>query len=230
MGYDADQDRAYTDLSNSYVAYEAMRITEHLKDFPPEGDRQADLDWKAALEFIQRCHNHHPAFNDQSWVTDHPDHQGGFVYNPENTRAGTFTDKDGVVRFRSFGSMTYAGMLSYIYADVDKNDPRVQSAFAWARKHWTLEENPGTGQEGLYYYYHVLSKGLSAYGEDHIRPAESEPFNWRVELTKKLLSLQKIDEETGHGYWVNDMGRYWESDKILVTSYSLLALELALRL
>ena len=229
MGYDANQDRAYTDLSNSYMAYEAMRITENLKDFPQEGDRQADLDWRAALEFIQRCHNH-PAYNDQPWTTDHPDHEGGFVYNPENTRAGTFTDKDGVVRFRSFGSMTYAGMLSYIYADVDKNDPRVQSAFAWARKHWTLEENPGTGQEGLYYYYHVLSKGLSAYGEDHIRPAESEPFNWRVELTKKLLSLQKIDEETGFGYWVNDMGRYWESDKILVTSYSLLALELALRL
>jgi squalene-hopene/tetraprenyl-beta-curcumene cyclase len=51
---------------------------------------------------------------------------------------------------------------------------------------------------------------------------------WRPELVKKLLSLQKIDPKTGHGYWVNANGRFWESDPVLVTAYSVIALQVAL--
>jgi squalene-hopene/tetraprenyl-beta-curcumene cyclase len=125
--------------------------------------------------------------------------------------------------------MTYAGMLSYIYAEVDKNDPRVASTLDWALRHWNLEENVGTGKEGLYYYYNVLAKGLNAIGRDTLKPKDGESFNWRESVVKKMISIQKPEGDNA-GYWVNDVGRYWESDPILVTSYSLLALEYAIGL
>ncbi len=237
MGYDAATDREYTDLSNSYIAFEAMRLTEQAEDFRTEGER-ADLDWAAALEFVQRVHNH-PAFNEETWVSDAESDVGGFVYHPEQTRAGTYTDADGIVRFRSMPGMTYAGMLSYIYAGVDRDDPRVQATVDWAVRHWNLQaNNPVSGgdahhdtsdeREGLFYFYNVLSKGMAAYGQDEFHPEARAPFNWRKELIEKLVSLQRIDPATGHGYWVNEVGRYWESDPVLVTAYAVLALQIAL--
>jgi squalene-hopene/tetraprenyl-beta-curcumene cyclase len=226
MGYDAANDRAYADLSNSYIAYEAMRLTESVEDWRTEGGR-VDLDWAAAVQFVQRIQNL-PGYNDQPWVSDSPENLGGFAYHPENTRAGTYATEDGTVRFNSFGSMTYAGMLSLIYADVDRNDPRVRSAADWAMRHWTLDENPGTGLEGLYYYYNVLSKGLAAYGQNQFIRENQPPLNWREEVVAKLVEVQRMQDTSGMGFWVNDVGRYWENDPVLVTAYSLIALQMAL--
>ena len=44
--------------------------------------------------------------------------------------------------------------------------------------------------------------------------------NWRKELALELLNKQDPK-----GYWINENGRWWERDPILVTSYALLALE-----
>lgn len=226
MGYDASTDRHYADLSNSYIAYEAMRLTESVEDLRSDSER-VDLDWDAAVQFVERIQNL-PEYNDAPWVSDAPRNRGGFAYHPDNTRAGTYTDEDDVVRFNSHGSMTYAGMLSLIYAEVDRDDPRVQSAADWAIEHWTLEENPGAGKEGLYYYYNVLSKSLAAFGQNQFIREEGESLNWRQELIEQLLEVQRIDESTGGGYWVNDVGRYWENDPVLVTAYSVLAIQRAL--
>ena len=49
---------------------------------------------------------------------------------------------------RSYASMTYAGLLSFIYVNVDKNDDRVKSAVQWIAKHFTVEENYGMGAQG----------------------------------------------------------------------------------
>ncbi len=218
MGYDPATGRPYADLSNSYMAYEAMRMTGNVEDQRKAGDPRANLDWKAAQDFLGKIQN-------MSGTND--DNAGGFAYHPTESKAGTYTNEAGELRFRSYGSMTYAGLLSLIYADVDKDDPRVKSAFDWAAKHWTLEENPGMGGDGLFYFYNVLSKSLAAYGVDRITVGSGQTINWRSELIKKLLSLQKIDSKTGGGYWVNESGRWWEADPVLVTSYSLLALEIA---
>ena len=221
MGYDPDTGRPYADLSNSYIAYEAMRLTESVEDLRAAGDARADLDWKAAQAFLEKIQNKPEGTND--------DNAGGFAYHPNQSQAGTTTNEAGEVRFRSYGSMTYAGMLSLIYAEVDRNDPRVESAFDWSARHWTLEENPGMGQQGLYYFYNVLSKSLAAYGRDQIPLAAGGKVNWRNEVVKKLVSLQKTDPATGSGYWLNPEGRWWESDPVLVTAYSLLALDVALK-
>ena len=85
-------------------------------------------------------------------------------------------------------------------------------------------------QQGLYYYYQTMAKALSVYGSDILTLEDGTRVNWRTELVKKLVARQKIDARTGHGYWVNEEGRWWEADPVLVTSYSLLALEMALNL
>jgi len=226
MGYDASTDRRYADLSNSYIAYEAMRLTEAAEDLRQRGKR-SDLDWEAARRFLSRVQNL-PRYNDQPWAGGDPGEIGGFIYRPDKSQAGTYKDRQGVIRFRTYGSMTYAGLLSLIYARVDRNDPRVRSAYDWARRHWTLEENPGMGADGLYYFYNVLAKCLAVFGRSTIQRPDGSTVDWRSELARRLVSLQKIDPDTGHGYWVNERsGRWWESDPVLVTSYSLLALEIA---
>lgn len=227
MGYDPATGRPYADLSNSYIAYEAMRLTERVEDLRRSGEARADLDWDAALRFIQRIQNR-PESNDQPWADDSPENYGGFIYRPDDSHAGAVTNAEGKIRFRSYGSMTYAGLLSFIYAKVDRDDPRVRSAFDWAVRHWSLEENPGMGKQGLYFFYNVLSKALSVYGQNQLVLTDGRTINWRNELIRKLLSLQKIEPETGHGYWVNDEGRWWENDPVLVTAYSMLALQAAL--
>ena len=81
------------------------------------------------------------------------------------------------------------------------------------------------GMEGYFFFFNVLSRSLSAYGADLVPLADGGTVNWRREVAGKLLNSQKIDPASGHGYWLNDAGRYWESDPVLVTAYTLLALQ-----
>ncbi len=215
FGYDKDTNRAYADLMNTLYATEAMRITQDVEDLRPGTEAKADLDWQAAAEFIEKMQNKPAAGSEEA---------GGFFYKPGESKAGTTTNESGVVVFRSYGSMTYAGLLAMVYANVDRDDPRVRSAFDWACKNWNLEENPGMGTEGLFFFYNVLSRSLSAYGAEVI-PVDGTHLNWRKDVASKLLSMQTIDPATGHGYWVNSDGRFWERDPVLVTAYSVLALE-----
>ncbi len=227
MGYDPDTGRPYADLSNSSIAYEAMRLTENVEDLRRDGEKKADLDWRAAQEFIQRVQNR-PESNDQPWADDDPEQKGGFIYKPDASQAGTLTNAAGKVCFRSYGSMTYAGLLSFIYAGADPTDPRVTAAFDWSVRHWSLAENPGMGQQGLYYFYNVLSKALALYGKERFTGPDGREIAWRGELVNKLVELRRPGEN-GTVYWVNSTGRWWESDPVLVTSYALLSLEHALR-
>ncbi len=226
FGYDATSKRPYADLSNHYMATEAMVLTESAEDFRTEGEK-ATFDKEAAAAFVSRIQNRKES-NPLPGVSDHPEDQGGFAYNPVSSFAGTRTDEEGRVMLRSFGSMTYAGLLSLIYADVERNDPRVKSAFEWAVRHWDLEENPGMGQQGLYYFYNVMSKAMAVYGEEEFETADGESVNWREAFIQQLVRLQKIDED-GKGYWINAENRFWEGDPVLVTAYSLIALQVALQ-
>lgn len=219
FGYDRSTRRAYTDLLNTFYAVQAMKLTQDVEDRRPEGEPHADIDWSETVKFIERMQNKPAAGSENA---------GGFYYNPTDPKAGTTTNKEGVVVFRAYGSITYAGMLALVYADIDRSDVRVQSAFDWAAKHWTLKENPGMGDQGLYFFYNVLSRCLDAYGRDLVPIENGEPVNWREALIAKIVALQKIEPDNGQGYWVNDVSRYWEGDPVLVTAYTLLALESAL--
>jgi squalene-hopene/tetraprenyl-beta-curcumene cyclase len=213
----------HSDLSNTMFAMEAIYYTRYLKNDTKKYSDVKDLNWKAAIQFISRTQNL-PGYNDQAWASDDPDNRGGFIYFPGDSKAGEIKLPNGKSALRSYGSMSYAGLLSYIYAQLDKEDPRVKAVYAWLTRHYTLEENPGMGKDGLYYYYHTMAKGLSAYGADSLILKDGSVVKWREELAKRLLNLQNNE-----GFWANESGRWWEKDPVLVTSYAVITLEIIWR-
>lgn len=218
FGYDQQHERAYADLNNSIYALEAMRLTEKVEDKRPASEKKADLDWTAAQGFVARCQNVTP---------DLADEYGGFYYRPNESRAGMVTNKEGLVVYKAQAGSTYAALLALRYARVGSDDERVKKAIQWSQQHWNLDQNTGTDKEGLYSYYHVLAKALVVYGDALVSRGETVRMSGRQALIEKLLSLQKIDP-AGRGFWVNETGRYWESDPVLTTSYALVALEILL--
>jgi len=209
--------RGHPDLSNTVIALEAIRRSESIADRDrPNGPK---LDWNAAIQFIQRCQNL-PGVNKEPYVSGSADDAGGFMYFPGESEAGE-TGKNGA---RSYGSMSYAGLLSYIYADLTKTDPRVTGAVDWLKGHYSVEENPGMGIDGLFYYYQVMAKALSTYGVPELALADGRKVNWPRELALKLINLQEED-----GSWANESGRWMEKDPVLATAYAVLTLEMAYR-
>lgn len=211
---------AHSDMNNTLTALEALYYSKHLAGDADAGAK--DLNWAAALHFIQSCQQ--LPSNQQEWVSQEPKDRGGFVYYPGNSMAGGTTNSAGKVALRSYGSISYAGLLSYIYADVKKEDARVKAVLDWLRQNYTLQENPGMGQQGLYYYMHLMTKALNAAQVDTLAVAEGKNVDWRREVAMRLINLQKTD-----GSWQNDNGRWWEKDSNLVTAYSVLALEIIYR-
>jgi squalene-hopene/tetraprenyl-beta-curcumene cyclase len=194
IGYGDD---GKTDLSNLHFALEALHET-HFKDRPEVYAR--------ALTFLSRCQNWSET-NDQPWAGN----DGGFVYRPGESKAGGTA---------SSGSMTYAGLKSLVYASVARDDPRVKAALVWISAHYSVDENPGLGKKGLYYYYQAFARALALLGEPVLTDAAGVRHDWYGELTRKLLAMQAAD-----GSWKNDDPTYWESNPVLATSRALLALE-----
>ena len=220
IGYGDKQAPPIADLSNTSLALEAIYYSQKLAKDGKYGE-QPDLDWNAAREFINRCQQN-PAVNKEPWVSTDKSQLGGFVYRPgvasaKDKKSAAF---DKAEPPKAYGSMTYAGMQSLIYANVDKNDPRVKLALKWLENSYNLNENPGMGAQGLYYYYQAMSKALSAMGIDTLTLEGGRKVDWRDELASKLISIQKSD-----GSWVNTNNRWWEADPVLVTAYCVLALE-----
>lgn len=216
IGYGSKND--HTDLSNTYLAIEALALSKRLVEDGKYGD-QPDLDWEAAIKFISRCQNLEET-NDQEFASDDPKNKGGFVYTPDESKAGEDKTADGRTALRSYGSMSYAGLLSFIYAKVSADDPRVLAVKEWLAKNYTLEENPGMGTEGLYYYYQTMAKALTAANIDNLKLENGKEADWRDQLGRRLLTTQRED-----GSWVNSNGRWMESNPILVTAYTVLAME-----
>ncbi len=204
------------DLSNTQLMLEAL----HQSGLPAD-----DPVYQKALRFVSRCQMLGET-NDLSFARGATD--GGFIYTAANdgeSKAGTVTE-DGRQRLRSYGSMTYAGFKSLLYAGLTREDPRVKAAFDWIREHYTLEVNPNMpgvqSHEGLYYYYHVFARALQACGEEVVVDTDGKRHNWRDDLRAKLVELQRPD-----GSWVNEEDRWREGNPYLVTSYAILALQTA---
>jgi squalene-hopene/tetraprenyl-beta-curcumene cyclase len=211
----ASPKRGHPDLDNTVVALEALRATKHLIADKP-GTK--DLNWNAAIDFVARCQN--LPSNKQPWASADADNKGGFIYYPGFSNAGEVTLEGGGKALRSYGSMSYAGLLSFIYADVKSDDPRVTAAVAWLRKHYTLDENPGLEKSGYYYYLHLMAKGLTAAGITELEVG-GKKSDWRLALAERLMKLQQQD-----GSWLNDTARWKENNPVLVTTYCALTLEI----
>jgi len=196
------------DLNNTGFLIEALKSAGAGPDDPA---------MQKALIFVSRCQNLETEHNQTKWAAKNPD--GGFYYTIAaggSSQAGE-TPAGGL---RSYGSMTYNGLKSMIYAGVDKDDKRVKAAYGWIEKHYTLDSNPGMGQQGLYYYYTTFAKALDALDVETVTTDEGKQHNWRAELVAKLKETQKPD-----GSWINEADRWLEGDPNLVTGYVLLALD-----
>ncbi len=195
------------DLSNTSFLVDALKATGNDKDSEAI---------KRALIFISRTQNLETEHNTTPFAAKNPD--GGFYYTPAaggTSQAGT-TESGGL---RSYGSMTYAGLKSMIFAGVGPDDPRVKAAVGWIRKNYDLTSNPGMGDAGLFYYYHTFAKALDAIGQDVFEDAAGTKHNWRAELVAELARRQRPD-----GSWLNENSRWLEGDANLVGGYALLAL------
>ena len=208
---------AHSDLSNTHLALEALYFVK--KSVKEKESPLVDLDWDAAIEFVSKCQNL-PQANEQEWVSAEKEDLGGFIYFPGKSMAGERTSDEGRVSLRSYGSMSYAGLLSFMYAEMSSDDSRVAAVRDWLSQNFTVEENPGMGMQGLYYYYHTMAKALSLSGVEEIVTADEKSVDWREKLAFKLF-----DEQESDGFWINESGRWWEKDPVLVSCYAILALE-----
>ena len=195
IGYGGDE---RPDMANQYLAMEALARTNLDANDPV---------WEKALVFINRSQNRSES-NDQDWAGN----DGGFTYMPGYSPHG---------ETGSYGGITHAGLISLLFAGVDKNDPRIQAAYDWIRANYTLDENPGAPQhQGLFFYYNAFAKSMKAFGEPTVTDTNGVEHNWRNDLSTKLVSLQRDD-----GSWVNDKSpRWWEGNPHLCTARAVIAL------
>jgi squalene-hopene/tetraprenyl-beta-curcumene cyclase len=197
------------DLSNTQYFIDAMLAAGVPKDDPAI---------KNALKFVSRCQNIKDENNDQPFAKKATkDDEGGFVYLPDPDDKKHKTPEGGL---RSLGGMTYGGLKSFLYAGVSKKDPRVKAAIGWIKRHYTLENNPGMGKNGMYYYYHTFGKAMDALGDDLFEDAKGTKHDWRKELFEALKKQQKED-----GSWSGaQRDPFGEGNPELSTAFAVLTL------
>lgn len=195
------------DLSNTAFLIDALKAA---------GAGADDEAIQKALVFVSRCQNLESEHNTTEFAAKVND--GGFYYTPVLSQQDDERQTaDGGLR--SYGSMSYAGLKSLIYAGLTADDPRVKAAVDWISKNYSVTENPGMGDAGLYYYYHTFAKTLDALGQNEIEDAAGNKHDWRRDLFEELARRQD-----GKGYWVNSNTRWMEGDPNLATAFALLAL------
>ena len=229
--------RGRPDMSNTHFMVQALYDS---------GLNCEDPAYRRAVVFIQRCQG--VEANDL-FGPDVVTRDGGFIYSttldkdhigvPESKANPEMADEAKAGRpvsgLRSYGSITYAAFKSYVYANLDAEDPRVTAAWEWISRHYdpNLDANPGLPepqrQQGLYYFYMTMGRALSAWGETYIQARRTahdsmelsyeEPRDWANDLIDAVVSRQRDD-----GSWVNEADRWMEGDPNLATTYALIAL------
>jgi squalene-hopene/tetraprenyl-beta-curcumene cyclase len=219
------------DLSNTQFAIEALHKTGL------DADHEA---FRRAISFLQRTQNLR-SVNDyrgetkeegsEETVPVQPGDDGGAGYFPGNSKFGYDVTADGVRVPRSYGSMTYALLKTYVLCGLGPDDPRVKAATDWIRRNFSVEVNPGvtTGlgekaaYQGLFYYYETMARALTTAGIDVVETLgeDKQKVDWRDALAQKLAATQRED-----GSWANEQNsRWWEDQPELCTIYALLALD-----
>lgn len=237
------------DLSNTSIALDGLHDS---------GLSSEDPAFQRALAFLARCQMVDEV-NDMPYASG--TNQGGFIYatsvnrdqvgsgqsmvqGPDSLVIETTDDGTRVSTLRAYGSMTYAGFKSMLYADLDRADPRVEAAYDWIRRNYSLQENPQLGNEGLYYFFLTFSRAMDAWGEQYISPlipagetwpvvndatasgehpggfVEGETRDWQNDLVARLAVLQNDD-----GSFRSVHERWMENNPVLITAYALIALQ-----
>jgi hypothetical protein len=198
------------DLSNTAYLVDALHA------LGADGEDEAV---QRALVFVGRCQNLDSKYNDTEFAAKVND--GGFYYVIPTEKVDPSEDERYTANggLRSYGSMTYAGFKSLVYAGLTQEDPRTKAALEWIGRHYSVTENPGQGDAGLYYYYHSFASALDAAKLSKVTDADGKKHNWREDLAAELTKHQGED-----GSWSNENRQWFENDKNLATAFALLAL------
>lgn len=216
-----------------------------LQAFADTGVPSDDPAMQRALVFLQRVQMQEKG-SDGKVINSMPyakgSTQGGFIYatasNPKTlgegqSQAGTIEETlstgEKKSMLRAYGSVSYAGFKSYLYAGLKKDDPRVLAVLDFCRRHYTVTENPNFGSDGQYYYYVAFARALQAAQIDTIDAVQgadgkTTPRNWRADLIDQLATMQNDD-----GSFKSVNPRWMEDNTTLITAYALLAAQNALR-
>jgi squalene-hopene/tetraprenyl-beta-curcumene cyclase len=218
-------------LSATAEAAEAMKNS---------GLSLSDEFWPLVKEFVQKCQNNSEVNQDPEFLTALREKgmsvgsDGSLYYTPVADgavqKAGTrkIADRETIV---GYGSMTYDGIKTYIYAGLRRDSPEVKTAVDWVRRNYSVEAHPGfpfdpeklTHQRGLYYYYLTMARALDACGERPLVTPGGRPRDWPVELGEQLLKTMRVSKA-----WLNENPAWYEGDPVLVTGYVLGVLDILL--
>jgi squalene-hopene/tetraprenyl-beta-curcumene cyclase len=210
-GFRYGEGKGEPDLNNTLYALEALKAAGIKSDSPA---------FQNALKFIRNCIDD----PELSLVAKEKGAlgSGGATYRPGESEIGKDKNAEGKMVARAYGSMTYNMVKALLLCDVKKDSPELQAAFRWIKSNYTVEENPGAGAKGYYYYVLAFAKALSAAGLNELTTSDGRTVCWASELAAQLKKLQKKD-----GSFVNDREEKWmENDPILCTAYALEALNL----
>jgi squalene-hopene/tetraprenyl-beta-curcumene cyclase len=238
-GYGDEEPRGQTtikkDIANLSVtgfAAEGLEMSGLPKD---------DEYWKLVIEFVRKCQNSSEVNTDPEFVAKLKaknlvvGDDGGLYYTPvaepglQKAGMKKIADKESIA---SYGSMTYEGIKTYLYAGLKKDSPEVKAAVDWVRKNFSVEGHPGFAFDevkrnhlrGLYYYYLVMARALDAYGENPFVTFDGKKHDWPREIAEQLLKRVREDH-----MWQNDNAGWYEADPILVTSYALNTCDILLK-
>jgi hypothetical protein len=205
------------DLSSTLFAVGALRIA---------GVRSDDPAIRDALTFLQRCQN--VAANDDDRDPRFDD--GGFFFSPtdavRNKAGPAGTDRQGRLRFHSYGSATADGLRALLRCGLSASDRRVVAARRWLEENFSASSNPGVfesvreaDRDATYYYYAwSVAHAFRALGIDSIAQRGGR-INWPEALTRELLRRQRPD-----GGWINRFTASKEDDPLVATSFAVGAL------
>lgn len=189
--------------------------------------------WKLIADFVRRCHNA-PEVNSSPEMAAAYAAQGlsigtdgSLIYSPKPDRslqkAGTIkvADRETVV---GYGSMSYDGMKTYLYAGLRRDSPEVKAAVDWIRRNYSIDSHPGFVYDrekrhhlrGLYYYYLVMVRALDAWGERPLVTSDGKERDWPAELAERLAASVRENR-----LWRNDNPAWHEGDPVLTSSYVL---------
>jgi squalene-hopene/tetraprenyl-beta-curcumene cyclase len=226
VGYGGDQ---RPDMSNTHFAVEAAVAA---------GMKPDDEFLKKAAVFASRSQNRSES-NDLKDKDVIPGNDGGGYYspgtNPGEAKAGFITLPDGKKIRRSYGSMSYCLLKTYKLCNLQPTDPRVVALVEWLSKNYKLDYNPGMDEankdkpegkySGLYYYYLSMARTLGSYKTDVLKDPSGKPINWREDLAKTIVKLQRED-----GSWANEKNNdFWEDSPYVATAMALNALNSCLK-
>jgi squalene-hopene/tetraprenyl-beta-curcumene cyclase len=193
------------DMSNTWTALEALEAA---------GLEKNSEVYRRALAFVRRCQDNAETNPDLAG-TKNPGTGGGF-YRPA---AGAQQPAKGEGPPKPYGSMTAALIRSFKACGLTAEAPELRSALAWFRNNYSIQENPGMGMKGYFYYVWALSRALDSLGQKEVELADGRKAPWAGELAAKLISMQAKD-----GSFVNAAEQWMEQDPVLCTAYALQAL------